>query len=486
LNKRLNINESFISRIWEGNELYFSNLKTIGNEPVEIIHIGKRNSDAGPDYKDAKIKIGPTLFIGDVEIHRDFSNWEDHSHRKDRKYNSVILQVVMWDSVTRTNPKLRIKRHLPTVILSDYLNTSIHNIWQDIINNPSDNFKLACINENQSIPDDELKEMLSGLSMDRLKIKSARIKDRLREIEHDERGSVTGHYLKTSALWKQVLYEFVFEALGFSKNKEPMLKLASGLTLKNINKILDKPEISSDGTTILIQSLLFGAGGFFFDLRNKDKYIDEIKNIWSKLNPKKGKEQVSRSEWNFFRLRPANFPTIRLAYGSQLILKIIKEDFLKKVILVYQNNNFDVKSAFKELEGLFKPQYDQYWSQHYTFGKQAKSVFTLLGKQRINDIIINVVIPFVYLYSTIFDKKLMNKNVLTFYNNLKIKPDNSVLKVIDRQILNNRNIKINSPAMEQASIQLYNFFCTRERCNECEIGKQVFKDKGYEYKIIFY
>src|SRR5438552_4713745 len=202
------------------------------------------------------------------------------------------------------------------------------------------------------MPDDELKGLLENLSMERLKIKSARIKNRLRELEHDERGSVTGHYLKTSEFWKQVLYEFVFEALGFSKNKEPMMKLASGLKLKSINKVINNPLLSelfpplpkggrgvyhpsdhskwADGfdkseQLILIQTLLFSAGGFFFDLRNKDSYIDNIKEIRNNLRPKNKNEKVSKSEWNFFRLRPGNFPTIRLAYGSQLILKILKD-----------------------------------------------------------------------------------------------------------------------------------------------------------------
>ena len=344
MQKRLNINESFISRIWEGTDQYYSNLKTIDNEPVEIIFAGKRNSDSGPDYKDAKIKVGSKTLTGDVEIHRDFTNWVEHNHQKDRKYNSVILQVVMSDSKERTNPKLRIKRHLPTVILSDYLNISIHKIWQDIINNPSDNFKLACIDVNHKTPDNELSAMFDKLAIERLKIKSNRIKDRLRELESEERGSVTGEYLKTSRLWKQVLYEFVFEALGYSKNKEPMLKLASGLKLKDINKlILSEPSARlkrSDGYLLFIQSLLFGSGGFFFDLRFRDKYIEEIKNIWNGLPPKIRTEYVSRSEWNFFRLRPSNFPTIRLAYGSQLILKILKDDLLKKIILQFQETIF--------------------------------------------------------------------------------------------------------------------------------------------------
>ncbi len=490
--KNLNINESFICKIWEGGKAYYSNLKTTENEPVEIIEFGKRNYDSGPDYSDAKIKIGDKTYSGDVELHRDMTNWEEHNHPKDRKYNKVILQVVMWDG-GGSKPKLRIKRNLPTVILSEFLNISIHNIWQEIISHPSEKFTLACSELNSQISENELKGMFDNLANERLKIKSGRIKDRLREIELKSRGAITGEYLRTSSIWKQVLYEFVFEALGYSKNKEPMLKLARSLTLKKINSLSEKIKENSEGlfkkaysNNIFIQSILFGMGGFFFDLRHKDRYIDKVKSIWATFSTKIKSERLNKTDWSFFRLRPRNFPTVRLAYGSQLISKILDEDLLKKIILIFDSEKFEIKTAYKKLKILFEPGYDEYWSKHYNFGKLSKSTFKLLGSERINDIIINVIIPLTYLYSSLYKKEKMENNVLLFYSSLKISPHNSILNIIEKQVLNRRQIKINSPAMEQASLQLYTFYCTRERCMDCQIGKQVLKDKGYGYKIIFY
>src|SRR5690349_17188253 len=103
---RLNINESFICRIWEGGNSYFSGLETTNGEDVEIISYGKRNHDAGPDYTGAVVKIDGKTLTGDIEIHRDFKNWDEHKHGKDRKYNPVILHVVLWDSEERIDPKL--------------------------------------------------------------------------------------------------------------------------------------------------------------------------------------------------------------------------------------------------------------------------------------------------------------------------------------------------------------------------------------------
>ena len=98
----------------------------------------------------------------------------------------------------------------------------------------------------------------------------------------------------------------------------------------------------------------------------------------------------------------------------------------------------------------------------------------------------NVIIPVVYLYAAVFEKRTVQKNVMEFYNSLKFNQSNSVLDVIENQVLKERKIKINTPAFEQAAIQLYNFYCVRERCSKCKIGEQAFKNKGYEYKIIFY
>jgi hypothetical protein len=484
MKSKLNINESFICRIWEGGSNYFSNLLTTDNEPVVILDAGKRNYDGGPDYKNAKVRIGTKTLTGDIEVHRDFSGWAEHNHSNDRKYIPVVLQVVMWDSKERTSPKLRIKRDVSTVILSKFLNQSIHKIWREIIDSPSDKFLLPCYGKSSSASDEEIGEWFSGLSIERLNMKTRRIKERLTELGKESTGSRKPNvFIRKSALWEQVFYEYALEALGFSKNKEPMLKLAENLPLYKIKSVLSK---SGEEQNILIQSLLFGSSGMLFDVRVKDDYVNTLKSTWENLKAYFKVPQQNKSEWHFFRLRPQNFPTLRLAYASQLIGKLLNENLFRDIILEFKNTGFSVKECSRNLFELLFPGKDEYWSYHYNFGKTSKSKANLIGKERINDVIINVIIPVVYLYSVIFEKKAVQKNVMEFYNSFKFNPSNSVLDVIENQVLKERRIKINTPALEQAAIQLYNFHCIHERCSKCPIGEYAFKNNGYEYKIIFY
>ena len=305
MNPKLNINESFICRIWEGGSNYFSNLFTSDNEPVEVLDTGKRNPDGGPDYKNAKVRIGKKTLAGDIEVHRDFSGWLEHNHPKDRKYVSVVLQVVMWDSKERTSPKLRIKRDVPTVILSKFLNQSIHKIWREIIDSPSEKFLLPCYGKSSAISDKEIEKWFTALSVERLNMKTRRIRERITELGKESTGSRKQEFfIRKSGLWEQVFYEYTFEALGFSKNKEPMLKLADNLRLVKIKPIMSKSNLEQ---TILIQSLLFGSSGMLFDVRVKDDYVNALKSTWENLKDSFKIPQQNKSEWNFFRLRPQNF-----------------------------------------------------------------------------------------------------------------------------------------------------------------------------------
>ena len=390
---------------------------------------------------------------------------------------------MLWDSKERTAPRLRKKRDIPTVILSKFLDRSIHDIWREIINDPSEKFTLPCKDKNNEISDTEIFKWLNKLSIERLNLKSKRIKERLTELGKEITGSVKPKdFLRKSSLWEQVFYEYTFEALGFSKNKEPMLKLASAIRLEKLKSLISQNNNSLNS----VQSLLYGGSGLFFDVRVKDSYVEEIKTLWESYKPQFKVKMINKPEWQFFRLRPQNFPTLRIAYGSQLILKLLKEKMFKNIILEFRNDNFEIKDCHKSLVKLFEPETDLYWSSHYDFGKKSKTSNRLIGEQRINDIVINVILPVVYLYSIVFENDTVKTNVLLFYSQYKMKPDNSVINVIEKQVLSTSKIKINSPALEQAAVQLYNFYCVRERCNECKIGEKVLKNKGYEYKIIFY
>lgn len=466
---KLNLNENFISRIWEESS-YYSDLKTTEGEKVVVVNYGKKNNDAGPDYKDAKVKIGNVVYSGSIEIHRSLKEWHEHNHKRDNKYNELILQVVLYSSEDDF-PKVKKSRSVPTVVLSEFLTKSIHAIWKEIINNPSLSFKLPCYSQNKKVAFEIKVEWLNKLSIERLKYKTQRISLRLEEISEDDSKKI---------FWEQVLFEFICEALGYSKNKEQFLKLARRIKLNKIKEMkLDK---------IQIESLLFGLGGFLKDLRFKDFYLDELKLNWNYLKDILRKEIMDKSEWNFFRLRPPNFPTLRIAYASGLLYEILYNDFFKKIIKIFEES----KNLKSDLESCFiTDDISDYWKNHYNFGKESlfrkasKSENKIVGRERITDIISNVILPVVYFYSIKFENESLRKRVEFYYKKEKQKSGtNEITRVMEKQL----DVKVHSLSDEQGLIQLHNFYCIQGRCSECEIGKIVFaREETLEpLKIILY
>ena len=464
--KKPGLNEDFICRIWEDGSNY-KELKTCNSEDVEIIDRGIKNFDAGPDYKDARVRIAGIVYTGSIEIHRDVNDWYLHNHKGDNKYNDVILHVAFYGSDTEDteSPRVKKSRSIPTIILSDHLTRSIHEIWKDIINNPSPAFKLPCFPENNAVAHIEKADWINFLGKERLKIKSDRIRSNLEEINSD---------IRKKSNWEKILFQSICESLGYSKNKEQFLKLSGKIDPEYIRK--------RDFSLNEIESMLFGLAGFLYDLNYKDRYIFEIKTHWQKINSEFKKERMDKSEWNFFRLRPPNFPTLRIAYASGVLYDILKRNLLKDIIVIFENGT----KVKRELEERFSEiRVSGYWNLHYNFGRLSSRETYSIGKERITDIIVNVILPLIYLYSEYFDKINLKKRVEFFYNKEKQKSGgNEVIRVMEKQI----DVKVRSISDEQGLLQLHNNYCVKGRCSECEIGKNVFSNEKVNepLRIILY
>jgi hypothetical protein len=465
--KKLNLNENFISRIWE-NPDYYSELKTTNEEAVKVLSTGKKNYDAGPDYLDAKIKLNDVIFTGSIEIHRTMADWFQHKHKRDDKYNDLILQVVMWDDEIKNKiplqPKVRRARYIPTVILSKFLTRSIHEIWREVIDNPSEKFKLPCFPENLNINTTVKLDWINELSRKRLKYKSGRMKQRLIEL-----GKINKKYN-----WEKMIFEYICEALGYSKNKEQFLKLSQKIDIDKIKKL-------NPGRKEL-DAILFGLAGFLFDLRFKNEYIDELKFRWIELKDFLREEIANKSEWNFFRLRPPNFPTLRIAYSSGLLFEIIYKDLFKKIFEIFKSNIDPIYKA----EKLFKDiPVSDYWNLHYNFGKEKRSLQNIIGTERVRDIIVNVIIPVVILYAEIFNDKSLEENTNEIFKKMnRKKSSNEISRIMETQL----GLNIKKVYEEQGLIQLHNFYCIKGRCRICRIGKINFGDEMVKepLKIILY
>jgi len=464
---KLNLNENFICRIWEESS-YYSDLKETTGQKVEIINYGHKNSDAGPDYYNAKIRIGEIIYTGCIEIHKSESGWHEHKHKKDNKYNEVILQVVFYKEDFSNDSKIPVakkSRNIPTVILSEFLTKSVHDIWKEIIDNPSESFRLPCFPKNNEVAVTIKNEWLNKLSQQRLIQKAEKIIVSLDKITDDNLKKI---------FWEKILFEYICEALGYSKNKVQFLKLSEKIDFKKL--------INLKLTKIQIDSVLFGLSGFLKDLRYKDKYIEDLKFNWNILQDKIRKDIMDKSEWNFFRLRPPNFPSIRIAYASGLLYEILNNNFLKSIVNIFEESG----NVYKSLTELFKNiEVSDYWKRHYNFGKESKSETTRIGNERIKDITTNVLLPLMYMYSEKFVMVSLKNRVEYIYKNEKQKSGgNEITRVMEKQL----DVKVNSLSDEQALIQLHNFYCMKGNCSSCNIGKIVFENISVHepLKIILY
>jgi len=489
--KKLNLNENFISRIWI-NPVYYDSLHTTDNKSVEIIDFGMKNDDSGADFLGARIRIDGIVYSGDVEIHRTFKDWGLHQHKKDRKYNSVILQVVFWGEDDRDKnipPKAARSRNIHTVILSKFLSSSIHDIWKDIINNPSPGFRIPCYPGNKNISNEFKSEWLCELGRKRLKYRADRHKSRLEQLEST--GYSPSYPGSRKTRWEKVLFEYICEALGFSKNKDPFLKLSAELDLLKIKKYCSSIRD--------YEAVIFGTAGFLYDLKFKSDYISGLKDTWKILREKLKFQEMDRAEWTFFRLRPRNFPSLRLAYAAALCMEINEKDFFRRIITAFRGEekpkNFLLKSVKEILSGV---NVSDYWKKHYDFGKESKvtltaekaciepypshatlsrtrfgiisgspSVFSL-GAERILGIFVNVLIPIVYLYASEFEDADLKLKTEKIYSETKDGSTNKILKAMNKQLF----FKQSTIAESQGLIHLHNFYCVKQNCAVCRIGRK--------------
>lgn len=449
--KKLNLNENFISRIWI-NEEYYSGLKTTDGKNVRVINFGVPNFDSGADYRDATIQIDGVLFSGDVEIHRDFKDWKTHKHEENPRYNKVILQVVFWpdeDAVTSSQSE----RVIPTVVLSDFLTQSVHDIWKEIINNPSPKFRLPCFGKNNVVAADFKKEWINDIGLLRLNYRAERLKARIKRLETEMHGA------SKKDVWEKVMFEFILEALGFSKNKSQFLSLAESIDLKKLKKYA---AVQSH-----LEAVFFGTAGFLSAESSDDHFIN-LSASWKLLAPKLKFETMHRAEWNFFKLRPFNFPTLRIAYAAALAGEILNEDLFKRIVFCFRNSGNGSKDI---TDILLSVKTSSYWKEHYDFGKVRKTKHSVIGKERVNAIIINVLIPLIYLYSRIFKEEELFIKVRKMYRTEKDKSENVVIKVMKSQL----GFAPANISESQGLIHLHNFFCVHGNCGECKIGEKVFE-----------
>ena len=424
--------ENFLHYIWQHQYFNKSSLLTVRGEKVNILHAGHHNLMSGPDFSEARIEIGDLLWTGHVEIHIKSSDWDHHKHFKDPAYNNVILHVVWSDDkqIIREDGTAP-----PTLELKHRVDKSLMYEYEQFITNPRD---IVCSSKLPNVPEITKISMIEKALVSRLERKSEHVLKILAQNEND---------------WEETSYQQLALGFGFKSNSNAFHELSKVLPVKTLYKQADN--------LLQIEALLYGQAGLLTG-RSKDAYHQKLKDEFVFLKRKYSlpDNMLRASIWKTGRLRPANFPTIRIAQLSA-VLHSLKNLF----------SSFLGAQSLPELRHILRPAPSVYWQDHFLFGEAVKTKSAALGLQSADILVINVVAPILSAYSIyVDDQSYMNQAIALFES---IKPEkNSIIKRWEAV-----EITPSSAADSQGLIELYNSFCLNKNCLSCNIGASILKHR---------
>ncbi|MEP2773405.1 MAG: DUF2851 family protein [Fulvivirga sp.] len=417
--------EAFLHYIWKHQYFDKKNLKTTQGEPLTIFNPGFHNTDAGPDFKEAKISIAGIEWRGQVEIHINASDWQKHKHQLDKAYNSTVLHVVLKED---DHVKRQDNTSIPTLELDNRIYLTMIQQYDQLLETSG---SIPCDALLAEIDDLTKISMIDKAVMQRLERKSLRIQEFLKGTNNN---------------WEETTYQLLAENFGFKINAEPFLKLARSLPLKVIKKHADQVE--------QVEALLFGQSGFL-DEKKGDDYQTKLNKEYKFLRSKYSLQPISLHEWKFLRLRPANFPTLRIAQlasilsdASSLFASFIQE-------------------SPKAIIELLRRETSTYWQNHYQFGEPTSNKLKGLGKSSAILVCINTLVPLLIAYSKHIDDQKYTDKAIDLLQFLPAEK-NKITRIMDQS-----GFIQNNAFDTQGAIELHNNFCSKSRCLECNIGAKL-------------
>lgn len=425
--------EEFLYYIWE-NRLTDKALQTTEGEAVEVVSTGYRNTDSGPDFLEAKIKIGDKLWAGHVEIHVKASDWKRHGHKSDKAYQNVILHVVYENDTKSTDlPTLELKGRFDETLFANYQRFISSKAW------------IPCANSIAQVPPFTRLSWLDRMAVERLESKAQTVTKLLETNQFD---------------WEDALYQLLMRYFGLKVNNEAFETLAKILPFKTLLKHADN--------LLQVEAMLFGCAGFL-ESEFPEEYPQLLKREFAVMKAKFNLIAMPAERWKFMRMRPSNFPTIRLAQMAQLIHK--NGCLFSKI---REAKTVDVVKA------LFDVTASGYWETHYRLvglschGSRNDDVQLPqcdsptkpkhLGKTTADVLIINAVVPLLFCYGKLHKDESVCETAMQFLEAIEAE-DNTVIRHFRLCGITAQN------AMQtQALLHLYNMYCKRKRCLECRMG----------------
>ena len=417
--------EDFLHYVWKFQKFSTNRLVTTNDESIVVEKVGAHNFNSGPDFFNAQVSINNQLWAGNVEVHLKSSDWYAHHHENDEAYDNVLLHVV-WEfdvEVFRKDnsviPTLELKTIVPEKLLQNYkILTAKKQEW------------IPCERDFSKVDDFIYDNWLESLYVERLKQKSALIEEELR---------------KSNNHWESVLYKLLCKNFGLKVNGESFYSVANSI---------DYNLIAKSKNTITFEALLLGQAGLL-EQKNEDSYYNNLKENYTFL---KHKYQLDNSQIiasKYFRLRPSNFPTIRLSQFSNLYQKT--PSLFSKIV--------KMKST-KEMYDLFNVSASEYWDSHYNFGVLSFNRKKKLTKPFIDLLLINTIIPILFAYG----------KQISFNNSEELLKIAAFIPSEKNSVINNFNLlrsTVKNSLQSQALLQLKNEYCNKKKCLQCVIGNSI-------------
>ena len=420
--------ESVLHFVWKFRLFPQFGLRTVDDKPVEIIHPGIHNTNSGPDFTDARIKIDGQLWAGNVELHIRTSDWFRHRHQNDPAYRSVILHVVY-----ETDSKSLSDSEPPVIELKKYINSTVLKNAEHLLSSQSE---IPCHNLLSSVSDEAKSAMVSRVAVERMELKIIEKAKLLESLQAD---------------FYRLLWIEISSAFGLKANVLPMYLLALHAPL---HKILQS---ANDRNTV--EAFLFGMASLL-PTKPNDEYSQALLDEFNYLKHKYGLDVVIESHvWKFHRIKPVGFPTIRI---SQLASLLLRWDEL--IDSVFKRPNL------QNLQAILRVEASGYWNSHYRFGVSSESNFVKrVGDDLINRILINAIIPVMMSFSKNSDNPIFHQIAIDWLEQLPAE-NNAIVRKMKSYGFKNTNA-----LMSQGLIQLKNAYCSEKKCLFCSIGYKIIK-----------
>ncbi|GGG93589.1 DUF2851 family protein [Pedobacter zeae] len=425
----MNFPEDFLHYVWQFRSFDYSGLHTVAGESLKIINPGLLNKNAGPDFFHAKIEIDGTTWAGNVEIHLRSSDWLKHHHQKNPAYENVILHVVYEHDA-------EIKRMdqtvLPVLELKNRISADLIKKYENLFLTLTD---FPCIAQIGTVDPLIVDSFLARTLIERFELKTNAVIETLNELNGN---------------WEETFYRFMARNFGFKINALPFEMIAKAVPQHIYSKHKNNP--------YQIEAMVFGAAGFLTD-QFEEEYPRKLKAEFAFLRKKYNIEPVEVSVWKFMRMRPQNFPTIRLAQFAALMVKA--NHLFSKIMEIKEVN--DLRILFEKLP------VNDYWKTHYHFKKEAPGVNIQIGKDSVDNILLNTVALFLFAYGKYTATQFYISRAIKLLESLPAEENAITGK------FRGAGVKIGHAFASQGILQLKKQYCNEKKCLSCGIGIKILK-----------